>query len=280
MARGRPASPRDGRYATSGAVAGSAATGAAPAVPGGLGRMTLEIDLERVAAVTTALGHHGIVVESVRRHLLHLSVRMDLHTALAPALAAADRSSNALATADVLLTRLAERARRADLGAEPGSYPEPMSFAGGTVLCSAIQLASPVPARPSTSGATGVIDVGGIASDAGSLLGTASQPVRVAGRAAPLTSLGALAADTALCRLRVGSGAPISTATTVDDRGETVYEGSRSRHKYMAANGEVLDPDPVRRDRQMWRIEHSNEAGHLTEPYPGYPAYEVNAPRG
>lgn len=255
--------------------------------------MTLEIDVGRVSAVTARLRSCRVVIESAHRHLLHLGPRTNLQAELAPATAVADRLMRHVDLATVLLTRLAERASAADLGAVAGSVSpsvsesvsgsvpvtEPISFAGGTVLCSTIQLASPIPARPSTTGATGVIDVGGVAADAGELLGTAAQPVRIAGRAAPLASLAAAGADVALCRLRVGSGAPISTRTTVNDRGETVYEGSRSQHKYMGANGEVLDPDPVRRDRQMWRIEHRNEAGHLTEPYPGYPAYAVNAPR-
>ena len=37
--------------------------------------------------------------------------------------------------------------------------------------------------------------------------------------------------------------------------------------------------DLERRDRQMWNAEHRNQEGYVTELYPGYPAYEVNAPR-
>ena len=127
---------------------------------------------------------------------------------------------------------------------------------------------------------TGTIDVAGVARDAVSLADTAATGgATIAGRGVPIAAITAAIADVLLCRLGVGSGASISTRKIVDEEGEEVYEGSRSRHKHQAANGEVLDPDPVRRDRQMWRVEHSNEHGFLMEPYPGYPAYEVNAPR-
>lgn len=235
--------------------------------------MTLEIDPEHVAAVAARVRRHRVTVESVHDHLVAVGPRTHLTAEGTRAVAVAVDLADRLAVVVALLTRLVDRARQADRTAH-----ELRSFAGGTVLCSAIQLASPVPARPSTTGATGVIDAGGIALDAGSLARTAATPVQLAGRSAPLVSIAATFADAVMCRLRVGSGAPISTRTTVDERGETVFEGSRSPHRYLAANGEVLDPDPVLRDRQMWRVEHSNAEGHLTEPYPGYPAYETNAP--
>lgn len=235
--------------------------------------MTLEIDTERARVVATRLAAHRITVESIRDHLVAVGHRMHLPAETARPAAIADDLGRDLAEMAALLDALVAVSERAD-----HAPAELRSFAGGSVLCSAIQLASPVPARPSTSGATGVIDTGGIAMDAGSLAHTATGPVRIAGRGVPLASIVAAIADAVMCRLRVGSGAPISTRTTVNDRGQPVYEGSRSQHKYLAANGEVLDPDPVRRDRQMWRIEHRNEHGHLTEPYPGYPAYATNAP--
>lgn len=235
--------------------------------------MTLEIDPDRVAGVVARLRGSCSAVESVRDHLVGLGHRVHVADEMSRPAAVADGLAERLTLAAALLDRLVERSRQADV-----AYPELRSFAGGTVLCSAIQLGSPVPARPSTSGVTGVVDTGGVVLDAGSLARTAGAPVQLAGRSAPLVSIAATFADALMCRLRVGSGAPISTRTTVNDRGEPVYEGSRSRHRYLLSNGEVPDPDPVRRDRQMWRVEHSNAEGHLTEPYPGFPAYDVNAP--
>ena len=56
-----------------------------------------------------------------------------------------------------------------------------------------------------------------------------------------------------------------------------MYEGSRSTQKFMDDNGLPLSPDPRQRDRQMWNAEHANEHGLVLEPYPGFPAYPVNA---
>lgn len=235
--------------------------------------MTLEIDPQRVRDVADGLESDRRLLDAVRGELASILLSAgDVETAAA--FAAVDAVAEGLDLTVGLLRRTIERSELAD----ERLVSEPISFAGGSVLCSAIQVASPVPSRPSTSGVTGAIDTGGIAADAGSLVRSAANPVGVAGRSAPLASIVAMAADAVLCRLKVGSGAGISTRTTVNDRGEVVYEGSRSRHRYLTATGEVLDPDPVRRDRQMWRIEHSNPNGFLTEPYPGYPAYDVNAP--
>lgn len=237
--------------------------------------MTLEIDLERVAEVTTRLRRHNALTESVHEHLAALGHRMGIEAEVAPVIAVTERLAGELAVTTGILIRAAEQAALADV--HTAADTELRSFAGGSVLCSAIQLASPIPARPSTSGASGLIDAAGIAMDAGSLVGAAATPLHVAGRTAPVGSLVASVVDTLLCRLRVGSGAPISTRTTIDEDGRKIYEGSGSTQPYMTSDGLTLDPDPVRRDVQMWRAEHSNESGLLV-PYPGFPAYPVNAP--
>ena len=239
--------------------------------------MTLEIDLRRVAEVTARLGRHRSTLETIRRDLDALGRRMQLEPEVAPATAAAERIADRLALAARFLERRAERASGAD--DEPMDEPVDRlrSFAGGSSLCSAIQLASPIPSRPSTSGTTGAIDAAGVARDAASLATAA--PTTIAGRAVPAATILAAITDTALCRLRVGSGAAISTRTTVDERGEQIYEGSRSSQKHMDDAGLPLAADLTRRDRQMWNAEHRNEQGYVMEPYPGYPAYEVNAPR-
>lgn len=236
--------------------------------------MTLEIDPERVGEVAARLGRHRDAVQAIRDHLVAVGRRMHLTGDVASAIAINDRLAERLGLSIVLLRQRADQALAAD---EQPIGEELQTFAGGSVLCSAIQLASPIPSRPSTSGATGAIDAAGVAHDAASLIDAA--PSTVAGRSVPLGALTAAVADTVLCRLRVGSGAPISTRTTVDEDGRQIYEGSQSEHKHQTDNGEVLDPDLVLRDRQMWRVEHSNQLGYLMTPYPGYPAYEVNAPR-
>lgn len=238
--------------------------------------MTVEVDLQRVAEVTARLVRHHATVGAMRDALEAAGRRMHLAAEVAPAVAAGDRATDRLALATLLLTRRAELAAQADDAPPDGTL---RSFAGGTALCSAIQLASPIPARPSTSGATGAIDAAGVAHDAASLAGTAAGPATVAARAVPVATLLAAFADTVLCRLAVGSGAGISTRTIVDEDGEQVYEGSRSQHKNQDDNGLPLDPDLKRRDLQMWNAEHRNKEGHVIEEYPGYPAYEVNAPR-
>jgi hypothetical protein len=239
--------------------------------------MTLEIDLERVGEVTTRLDRHRATVDAIRLHLTALGQRAHLTAEVAPAVAAGERLTDRLALTAVLLTRRAEQAGHADSRPDLPLGDELRSFAGGSVLCSAIQLASPIPARPSTSGVTGAIDAAGVVRDAASIVDAA--PSTVAGRAVPLATIAAAFADTVLCRLRVGSGAAISTRTIVDEHGQQVYEGSRSPHKHQVDTGEPLASDLERRDRQMWRVEHLNQLGHVTVPYPGYPAYEVNAPR-
>lgn len=237
--------------------------------------MTLEIDLDRVAAVTDRLRRHQTATADIAHHLAGVGQRMQLLAEVLAARLAAERLGQQLGLTAAMLDRRADEASRAD------AADEQRTFAGGTALCSAIQVASPIPARPSTGGVTGAIDAAGIARDAWSVADTAKRgTATIAGRSVPITSLAAAIADVLLCRLNVGSGAAISTRTIVDEDGQMVYESSRSPHKNLAANGEVLDPDPVRRDRQIWRIEHSNENGFLMVPYPGYPAYEVNAPRG
>ena len=238
--------------------------------------MTLTIDLERVAAVTARLQRHRATTTAIGEHLARLGARMHLDAEVTPGVVVAERLTDQIGFAATLLTRRADQARQAD---QAGAIDaELRSFAGGTALCSAIQVVSPIPARPSTSGVTGAIDAAGVARDIGSLADTAAGGAALAGRSAPIATIAAAIADTVLCRLRVGSGAPISTRTTVDEDGEQVYEGSRSPHQFMVDSGEPLDPDPVRRDRQMWRVEHRNQNGFETEPYPGFPAYEVNAP--
>ena len=244
--------------------------------------MTLEIDLERVVEVTARLRRHRATTTSIGEHLARLGERMHLEAEVAPGVVVAERLADQIAFADTLLTRRAEHAGHADqAGPADGSVAgdELRSFAGETALCSAIQVVSPIPARPSTSGVTGAIDAAGVARDVGSLADTALDGASIAGRSVPIATIAAAIADTLLCRLRVGSGAPISTRTTVDEDGKQIYEGSRSPHKFQTANGEPLDSDPVRRDRQMWRVEHRNQNGFETEPYPGFPAYEVNAPK-
>ena len=239
--------------------------------------MTLEIDLERVAQVTARLHRHRATTTAIGEHLTRLGQRMHLSAEVAPGVAVAERLAEQVAFAATLLTHRAEQASQADRVTPVTD--ELRSFAGGTALCSAIQVVSPIPARPSTTGVTGAIDAAGIARDVGALADTAIDGASLAGRSVPIATIAAAIADTLLCRLRVGSGAPISTRTTVDEDGKQVYEGSRSPHPFMVATGAPLDSDPVRRDRQMWRAEHRNQNGFETEPYPGFPAYEVNAPR-
>lgn len=238
--------------------------------------MTVEIDPARVAAVTDRLGRHLGTVAAIARHLGELGRRIDLIAEVAPAVGVGERVVERLTLARDLLVRRAEQAIAAD---DRTAGDELRSFAGGSALCSAIQFVSPIPGRPSTEGISGAIDAAGIARDVASLADAATARSLIAGRAIPVAALAAALVDTVLCRLRVGSGAPISTRTTVDEDGRQIYEGSRSPHKNMTDTGETLHPDVVRRDRQMWRVEHSNQQGHLTELYPGYPAYEVNAPR-
>lgn len=149
------------------------------------------------------------------------------------------------------------------------------SFFSGSVVCSAIQVLSVLPSRPGTDLANGAISAGGIVRDAATVgvpigTGAASGPGVIAAAAATLADLG-------LCRLGVGSGAPIDTSRTVNDDGVEVYAGSRDPDQKHMTNGQTLDSDPRLRDVQMWKHEHSNQLGYLMEPYPGFPVYEVNA---
>lgn len=238
--------------------------------------MTVELDLDRAAGVMAALRRHHSSSGAVGAHLRELGHRMHVLVEVAPSVTLAERVAERLAIAALLLGHRVEMATRADR--EPAT-DELRSFAGGTALCSTIQVLSPIPARPSTSGTTGAIDGAGVARDAVSLAETARGGATIAGRAVPVAAIAAAFSDAVMCRLRVGSGAPISTRKIVDDDGKEVYEGSLSPHKHQTKNGEVLDSDLERRDRQMWRVEHSNQNGFLMKPYPGYPAFDVNAPR-
>ncbi|MEO6651687.1 MAG: hypothetical protein ABIP17_03415, partial [Ilumatobacteraceae bacterium] len=150
------------------------------------------------------------------------------------------------------------------------------AFLGGSVVCSAIQVLSAIPSKPGTDRANGAIAAGGIIRDAAN----AHIPIGSGAASGPgvLAAVAMTLADVALCRLGVGSGAPIDTSRVVNDNGVEVYAGSRDPDQKYMTNGLPLDSDPQRRDEQMWRSEHSNQLGYLMEPYPGFPAYGVNTP--
>lgn len=236
--------------------------------------MTHEIDLARVAAVTDRLRRQRTVMSGVADELAGVGRRTGLAAEVAPAVTAAEAVADQIGLAATLLTRRADAARAADVDTSTTR-----SFAGGTALCSAIQLASPIPSRPSTSGLSGAIDGAAVARDVVSLAdAAATAPSTITSQLVPIAALAAAISDILICRLGVGSGAPISTRKVVDDDGDEVYASSRSTHAYLDATGMPLDSDLRRRDRQVWDAEHRNAAGHVTEPYPGYPAYDVNAP--
>jgi hypothetical protein len=244
--------------------------------------MTVEIDLERIAEVVGRIVRHLATVESLRHHVDAIGRRTQLEAEVAPVLATADRLCERLTMASLLLTRRAQEALQADdapagsAGSSTGAELAP--FAGGSALCSAIQFFSPIPSRPSTTGTAGAIDAAGVARDVGSLAASAAAPT-IAGRTVPLASIVAAVADVVLCRAGVGSGAAISTRKIVDEDGKEVFEGSRSSHAYVVESGVTLSPNLVQRDRDMWNAEHTHsKSGLVLEPYPGYPAYEVNAP--
>ena len=243
--------------------------------------MTVEVDLERITEVVGRIVRHLATVESLRHHVDAIGRRTQLEGEVAPVLATADRLCERLTMASLLLTRRAQEALHADAHAESAgssTHAQLASFAGGSTLCSAIQVFSPIPSRPSTRGTTGAIDAAGVARDAASLAASAAAPT-IAGRTVPLASIVAAVADVVLCRAGVGSGAPISTRKIVDEDGKEVFEGSRSSHAYVVDSGVTLSPDLVQRDRDMWNAEHAHsKSGLVLEPYPGYPAYEVNAP--
>lgn len=242
--------------------------------------MTWELDPARVAEVTTRLRRHRDDVARIAGELAGVGRTTGLDgesgSPVTAAVQTAERVAEQLGFAATLLAERAEQVTAADRLAPDDTRS---SLAGGTVVCSAIGLFSPIPARPSTSGATGVIDTTAMARDAAALVETAmSGSVTLAARTVPLVSIVAALADLALCHLGTGSGAAISTRRIVDEEGELVYEGSRSGHPFQDDTGAPLSPDLTVRDREMWNVEHRNELGYVTDPYPGYPAYEVNAP--
>lgn len=153
--------------------------------------------------------------------------------------------------------------------------PEP--FADGWI-CSVIQIGSPVPAPFSTDPFGASADAVGTADQIRDLAKNGSVLIpSTAARSVPLLNIFVGAIDVGLCRLGVGSGYPIDTSRTVDDRGDEVYAGSRSpTQRNMDLNGLPLSPDPRQRDEQMWRAEHDGDPEPWA-PYPGFPAYEVNA---
>lgn len=236
--------------------------------------MTVAIDLERVGAVTAQLRRNRAVLTAIAEHLAGVGRRMHLDAEVAAGVAFAERVAGRLHLTDGLLTHLAEQARRADTDVPAGGH---RSFAGGSVLCSAIQLVSPIPSQPSTGGVTGAIDAAGVARDAAGIADAGS--ATIAGRSVPAAAVAAVLVDVALCRLGVGSGAGISTRKIVDEHGDEVYEGSRSDQPFMDEIALPLRAELEARDRQMWNAEHRNVGGYVTELYPGYPAYAVNAPR-
>ncbi len=151
-------------------------------------------------------------------------------------------------------------------------------FMEGSVICSTIQVFSPIPSQPGSDPINGSIAAIGVVRDIHGLqnLRTVVSGARVI---SPSTWVAAIA-DVALCRLGVGSGAAISVDRVLTENGDVVYEGSRSETQpYMDINGVPLSPDIEVRDRQMWNAEHKVSDG-TWEPYPGYPAYEVNARDG
>lgn len=151
-------------------------------------------------------------------------------------------------------------------------------FLEGSAICSTIQVFSPIPSQPGSDPLNGSIAAIGVVRD---IHGLQNLRTVVSGaRAISPTTWAAAIADVALCRLGVGSGAAISVDRVLNEDGQMVYEGSRSpTQPYLDINGMLLSPDLEVRDRQMWNAEHKVSDG-TWEPYPGYPAYEVNARGG
>ncbi len=143
------------------------------------------------------------------------------------------------------------------------------SFAGDSWLCDAIQLGSILPSRPDNE-VEAYIDIIGTTHDAARTVSTATTPLEVF---SPANWIGTFA-DISLCRLRVGSGAPISTNRVTLDTGEVVFEDSQSQNPYQVESGVPLSPDPRERDKQVWYAEHTLEDGNWA-PYPAdqYPVY-------
>lgn len=156
--------------------------------------------------------------------------------------------------------------------ADPHNEGGGIAFMPENVACTAIQAISLIPSRPDPS----VVGGAAVAANAGMMGWTIAK-----GGATPLKLLSpagwaATAADLGLCRLELGSGAPISTRRVLDGSGTMVYEDSRSpTQPYMNTHGVPLSPDLEVRDEDRWRLEHQ---GAEWKPYPGYPAYPENAP--
>lgn len=157
------------------------------------------------------------------------------------------------------------------------AYDAELEPIANDLVCSVIQFGSPIPSPQSTDPVEGTIDglstantIRQLAQDGALLIPSTTA------RSVPLVSIFTGLVDLGLCRLGVGSGYPISTDQVVNEEGEVVYEGSNSHNKYMDANGVTLSPDPRERDRQMWNAEYNVDNGNW-KPYPGFPAFEVNA---
>jgi hypothetical protein len=158
------------------------------------------------------------------------------------------------------------------------AYDEPpRALLGGSFVCAGIQGFSPIPSPAPTTAVDATATAPGVARQIRNQLIDPAEAMYVGARGVPVANVIAGALDVVLCRLGVGSGAPISTERTINDDGVPVYEGSRTAQKYLI-DGVPLHPDPRARDVQMWNHEHSNEHGYVMEPYPGFPAYETNAP--
>ena len=61
--------------------------------------------------------------------------------------------------------------------------------------------------------------------------------------------------------------------------GQEGFRNGAATATQLTQGAAKIDSNLAKRDREMWNAEHRNENGFVTEPYPGYPAYEVNAPR-
>ncbi len=143
------------------------------------------------------------------------------------------------------------------------------SVAGGTVICDLIQFGSVLPTRPDSDREIAA-DTAKRVADGVDIARTATTPVKAF---SPSTYLATLA-DIGLCRLRPGSGDPISSDRVLDDDGEMVYESSRSpTQPNMDSMGVTLHPDLTIRDKQVWQAEFPLGTPEY-RPYPGFPAYD------
>lgn len=158
------------------------------------------------------------------------------------------------------------------------AYDEaPRALLGGSVVCSAIQGFSAIPSPAPTTPQDAAAASWGVAKQIRNHIADPAQAMYFGARKVPAVTVIASVLDVVLCRAGIGSGAPISTRQVVNDDGAMIYEGSRTDQRYLV-DGVPLHPDPRQRDVQMWNHEHSNELGYVMEPYPGFPAYEINAP--